>query len=141
MLTITKNNKFAGTLENFLNDPFFDSFSIKNQNFSKNTNIIERDDEYEVKLYYAGLKKDDFIISFEDNILDLKAEGKDYQEDQDNDNYLLKTHYFRKIHERYKIQKSIDHENIIASYEDGVLKIILPKNKDDDKNNYKIIIK
>jgi len=120
-------NLKSNTLLSLVDEMFSDLLPEVRQIIIKNTNILEKDDKYEVQVFYPGIKKSDFDISFQNDILEIKVEKPKIELDG---KYLVKTFDFRNIHEKYKFSKNINHEQIEASYQDGVLTIILPKDKE-----------
>ena len=89
-------------------------------------NVEDLDDRYEIDLYAAGYSKSDFNVSVKDNTLIVSVE-----KDQG-------THQFESYHGRSKfkpgsferhfiLNEKINKEAINAKYEEGVLKVTLPK--------------
>jgi len=80
------------------------------------------DNEYIINIEAAGLKKEDFKITLEDNVLlvetkRIKEEGKEYYLDE---------RYYGDLYRSYTL-KDIKDDEIKASYVDGVLTIRVPK--------------
>jgi HSP20 family protein len=89
--------------------------------------IYEEENSYFLNVEMPGLNKDNIKIKVEDDNLLIMGDS-DNQKDADK-NYVYKEscsgNYFRKI----KISDQIDSENIAASYENGQLKVELPKSE------------
>ena len=76
------------------------------------------------------MKKDDFRINLENNVLNISAEFED-QKREEGKNYTRKEFYYGSFSRAFTLPKTIDLESITADYEEGILKITLPKRQDD----------
>ncbi|MDP1623673.1 MAG: Hsp20/alpha crystallin family protein [Bacteroidales bacterium] len=94
-------------------------------------NIIENNDSFHLEIAAPGMVKDDFKINLENNILTISAEVDD-QKREDGKNYSRKEFYYGSFSRSFTLPKTIDLDNIRADYENGILKIALPK-KDEAK--------
>jgi HSP20 family protein len=104
----------------------------RDMNFSiPPVNIHEATDGYHLELVAPGLKKDAFKISLDKGVLSISYEHKQEIEDKD-----LKTHRkeFRSssFKRSFTVDEKVNTDGIQAKYEDGVLKLWLPK-KDEVK--------
>jgi len=97
--------------------------------------IIENDGEYQIDLQLAGVKKDEIKIDVEKNVLNIKAERKE----ENNLNYNYRETYFGKYERSFVLPDNVNIENINASMSDGILKLIIPKLKDNLKLSKKVI--
>jgi len=128
MLTIRKNPRIS-----LFTDIFDDLFEL-NQIQTKDTlnteesfvpihDIIENDNEFVVDIMLAGVKKDDTSIEVDDDLLIINAERKEVK----NIKYNRKESFRGKYRRSFKLPETIDKENIVASFTDGVLSITIPK--------------
>lgn len=89
-------------------------------------NVEELDDRYEIYLYAAGYSKEDFQVKLEDNTLILSVDEP--PSDRDKGVNWRKREFHAGSFERYfELNEKIDKEAISAKYEEGILKVILPK--------------
>jgi HSP20 family protein len=88
--------------------------------------IIENDKEYIVEMLLAGVKKDDISINIEKDAMIIKAERKELKDLK----YNRKQSYFGKYERLIYLADDANVENIQASMENGVLKIVIPKTTD-----------
>lgn len=105
-----------------------------------NIDMIENEKEIEVIADLPGLKENDINIEINDGILTLRGEKKEEKQESRHNYYLSErssTYFNRAI----QLPTAVDESTIKASLEDGVLKIILPKSAEADKNRKKIEIK
>ncbi len=89
-------------------------------------NIEEFDDHYEVSVFAAGFYKSDFNLKVKDNILVISA-SKEESDIVDNPSMRRREFDPRGFKRVFELNEKIDKENISAKYEEGVLKITLPK--------------
>lgn len=130
MNTLMRKNPdlFGGLMENLLNENNW----FKPSEFSKNlvmpaVNIKETESEYQVELAAPGLNKDDFNIEVKDGILKLSV-SKDAQSEEKTENYTRKEFGYQRFERNFALPKNaIQIENIQANYDQGILKVILPK--------------
>lgn len=109
-----------------LRDPFVDFFNIFDESprfltrTNKRSNIVENDNEYVVKLAVPGLIKDDIEIRAKDSILTILHEKEENNED------FYFTNSFTK---QYTLPDDVSVKDIIATVENGILSIKIPKDK------------
>ena len=88
--------------------------------------LRETEDAYVLEADLPGLKKDDIEISLVDNVLTLKGERK-----QEQERNASGWHRFERSHgafERaFRLARGVDGEKVAAKFENGVLKVTLPK--------------
>lgn len=99
-----------------------------NRNFSMPAvNIKETDTDYQVEVAAPGLNKEDFNIEVKEGILKLSA-SKSSQSEEKTENYARREFGFQKLERSFLLPKnSIQIDGIQANYEQGILKIKLPK--------------
>jgi HSP20 family protein len=102
-------------------------------------NIIETPDSFALDIAAPGLNKDDFKINLENNIMTISAEFED-QKREEGKNYSRKEFYYGSFSRSFTLPKTIDLDKIKADYENGILKISLPK-KEESKVEIKKEIK
>ncbi|MDR2956383.1 MAG: Hsp20 family protein [Prevotella sp.] len=104
------------------------------------TNISENEKEYIVELSVPGFKKEDINIEVEKNILKISAQSEMKNEEKDQDQKVLRREFKKSSFTRsFSIPENIDIENIMANQEDGVLRVILPKQLDKEEDKIKKI--
>ncbi len=92
-------------------------------------NVHENNDAFHLELVAPGLKKDDFKISYEKGLLTVSFEKK--EEAEQNDYKTHRKEFTAASFKRsFNVDEKIDVENIQAKYEDGVLKLLLPKKEE-----------
>jgi HSP20 family protein len=80
----------------------------------------ETEEAYKLDVVMPGLTKKDIDLSFKDNILSLRCNKKVSEKDQE--------FYGVKVEQHFKnFPKGINADKISAEMEEGILKIVLPK--------------
>ena len=92
-------------------------------------NITETKDEYLVSLAAPGLKKDDFKISLEGNMLTISSEKEEHKEESDK-KFTRQEYSYSSFSRSFTLPEEINQEKIGAKYEDGVLKLSLPRKEE-----------
>jgi HSP20 family protein len=110
------NNFFDNDLGDFFGKRFSDP----------SANIIENTDSFQLEIAAPGMQKDDFKINLENNILSISAELED-QKREEGKNYTRKEFYYGSFNRAFTLPKTIDLDKIKADYEQGILKVSLPK--------------
>lgn len=118
------------TMITLFKDPFFQGFEgILEPKLTTTPQITKTDEDYQLYLAVPGLTKDDLKISVKDNILSIS-----YKEEKTDDKSYS---FIRSFKKSYNIPDNVDEKQINGSVENGVLEIILPKNK--KKNTERLI--
>lgn len=95
-------------------------------------NITEQKDDYVVSLAAPGLKKDDFKIEVDGNMLTISSEKEESKEEKDK-RFTRKEYNYSSFSRSFTLPDEINKEKIDARYEDGVLKISLPRKEEAKK--------
>jgi HSP20 family protein len=101
-------------------------------------NVKDRADDYIVEMAVPGLKKSDFDINLDNDLLSISAEIKTENEDT-NDNYTRREFGYSSFKRTFSLPKSVISEKIKATYTDGILTIELPKRDEAKKKPLKQI--
>ncbi|NNE78518.1 MAG: Hsp20/alpha crystallin family protein [Pricia sp.] len=92
-------------------------------------NIKEGDKEYELELAVPGRKKEDFDIEIDNDVLTISSEIK-HEDEVKDENYTRREFGFSSFKRSFTLPETIDHTNIEAKYEDGLLRFTLPKKEE-----------
>lgn len=95
-------------------------------------NINEDKDNFVLSLAAPGLKKDDFHIDIEGNMLTISSEKEETTENKDA-RYTRKEYNYSSFSRSFTIPEDVKQDKIEALYENGVLKITLPKKEEAKK--------
>ena len=97
-------------------------------------NIKEADGKYQVMLAAPGLKKDDFHVEVDGNLVTISAETKSEKEEKE-DQYTRKEYSYSSFSRTFTLPENVEKDKIEARYENGELKLVLPKKENASKSN------
>ncbi|MCX6284763.1 MAG: Hsp20/alpha crystallin family protein [Bacteroidetes bacterium] len=92
-------------------------------------NIVEQNESFLLEIAAPGLKKDDFKIHLENSVLTISAEIED-EKKEEGKNYTRKEFYYGSFSRSFTLPKTIDLESIKADYQEGILKVTMPKREE-----------
>jgi HSP20 family protein len=95
-------------------------------------NITDNKDDFIVSLAVPGMKKDDFKIDIDGNMITISCEKEEKKEDKEA-KYTCKEYNYSSFSRSFTLPEEILKDKIEARYEDGVLKIMLPKKEEAKK--------
>lgn len=95
-------------------------------------NITDNRDEYKVSLAVPGLKKEDFKIDVDGNILTISSEKEESNEEKD-EKFTRREYSYSSFTRSFTLPEEVNREKIEAVYENGVLKLNLPKKEEVKK--------
>ncbi|MBL7729218.1 MAG: Hsp20/alpha crystallin family protein, partial [Dinghuibacter sp.] len=95
-------------------------------------NIAENHNNYEVSLAVPGMKKDDFKIDVEGNMLTISSEKEESKEEKEKE-YSRKEYSYASFSRSFTIPEMADSAKIEARYENGVLHLVIPKKEEAKK--------
>ena len=135
-MNIVRRN--SGSFPALLNDFFTrEMFNWGESNYSNTgttvpaVNIKESKDSFEVEVAAPGMKKEDFKIHLDNNLLTISSESRVEHEDDNNGEYSRKEFSYQSFQRSFTLPKEVvDSENIKAKYNDGVLKLSIPKREE-----------
>ena len=126
--------------ENLFDDLFDDVFSMRplynvnNALYGKHakaimkTDVRELDDGYEVDVDLPGFKKDEVKLDLKDGYLTISAsKGLDKDEKDKKGRYIRQERYTGQCSRSFYVGESVEPKDVHASFEDGILKLTLPK--------------
>ena len=132
MPSIFGENLFDDDWMNFgFNDNFWGKknplYGKHAQNMMK-TDIREKDDSYELDVDLPGFKKDEIKVQLKDGYLTLSAaKGLDKDQQDKQGNYIRRERYAGTMSRIFFLGEDVAQEDIHAKYEDGILRLSVPK--------------
>ncbi|MBT3303250.1 MAG: Hsp20/alpha crystallin family protein [Bacteroidetes bacterium] len=116
---------------------FFDNFFENDRDFftpkAKNNlpavNVVESKEEFVIEVAAPGLKKNDFNVKLDNDVITIetKTEEKEMKEEM---NFTRREFNYSSFSRSFTLPDSIESSKIDAKYEDGVLKVMLPKKEE-----------
>jgi|ERR1017187_4053440 HSP20 family protein len=95
-------------------------------------NVSENTKDYKLTVAAPGMKKDDFKIDVDGNMLTISAETKQEKEEKD-EKYTRKEYNYSSFSRSFTLPDAVNKEKIEANYENGVLQLVLPKTEETKK--------
>ncbi|MDQ0965258.1 HSP20 family protein [Flavobacterium sp. W4I14] len=117
---------FNDIFESVLGDTFFADRRI---NSLPAVNISESGEEYHIELAAPGLKKEDFKVSVERDMLTIST-GQYSENNTSEKTYNRREFSYSAFTRAFTLPESADVDRIQASYSDGILKLTLPKKEE-----------
>jgi len=139
MALIRWNNRLplADMFSNFFDSDFIDYFNKRGSDPA--ANIIEHPESFELNLAAPGLKKEDFKINLDNNVLTISSDLEN-EKNEEGKNFSRKEFFYGSFSRSFTLPKTINIDKIKAEYENGILTVMLPK-KDEAKVDIKKEIK
>lgn len=124
---------FPGVFDDFFSRELF---NWGNNNFSATrttvpaVNVKETSDTFEVEVAAPGMNKEDFKITLEHNYLTI-ASSKQQEQNTNEQGYTRKEFSYQSFRRSFELPADVvDAENIRAKYENGLLKLVIPKKEE-----------
>jgi HSP20 family protein len=144
-MTLVKVNNAGQKQFGNLVDQLFSEFPALGQNLGLDyvsfppVNIHETADAYHLELNVPGRAKEDFKITSENGLLTISYEKK--QESKSEEFKTIRREFsYRSFKRSFNIDNGIDAEKIQAKYENGLLKLLLPKKAEAKESSKQIAI-
>ena len=125
-------------------DDFFDDFARpakRNTAYAQvpavmRTDVKEKDDSYELEIDLPGYKKENVKAQLKDGYMTITAEAKkDNDEKAEDGKYIRREKYYGTCSRSFYVGKNVTEEDIKAKFEDGVLKVTVPKKQAKPKED------
>ena len=140
LMPMRRNRNLLSELMSDPFDAFFDAATAPVQAMQKmsptlmRTDIKETDAGFELTIDLPGFKKDDVQAELKDGYLTIAAQTQSESEDKDEKGtYVRKERFSGKCSRTFYVGDDIEEDDIRAKFEDGVLKIAVPKKQEQPK--------
>jgi len=141
-LTVTRNGGQSPLLfDDFLKpwNQWFDNGSLWDRTMNiPAVNISEHENEFQVSLAVPGMKKSDFKIDVDGNMLTISSEKEQSKEEKEK-RFTRKEYSYSSFSRSFTLPEDVNMEKIDAKYEDGILKLVLPRKEGAKKTAVKHI--
>ena len=135
---IRRNRNFFPSFSRIWDDDDFFNRGMLNwdtSNFSTSdttlpaVNIKETENSYEVEMAAPGMRKEDFKIELDNNILTISSEkSEESREGNGNERYSRREFSYQSFQRSFTLPKEVvDEDKIEAHYKEGVLQLSIPK--------------
>ncbi len=133
-MLLTKRNSL---FDDFFNDPFFTDAYHNKQSLMK-TDIEDNGNGYVIDMELPGYKKEDVRAELKDGYLTISANTVSENEEKDQKNYIRRERYSGSVKRSFYVGSALKQDDIKASFENGILKLVVPKEapKQIEENHY-----
>ena len=113
-------------LDNWFDDDW-NSWDYSNTSLM-NTDIKENDNDYELTMNLPGVKKEDVTAELKDGYLTIHATSNQNKDEKDEDGkYIRRERYSGSCNRSFYVGNAVTEEDIKANFENGTLKMTIPK--------------
>lgn len=128
MINVKFNHQGAQHLNNWVNR-FLDEDVLNNEVFGgfPPVNIYDHKDHYAIEVAAPGREKNDFKVQVDKNLLVISQDKKETTETAGDVRQVRKEFGLKSFKRSFTLDEKIDVEGIVAKYENGILKLTLPK--------------
>jgi len=121
------NTNLPGILNEFFDDDWTKTYySGKTNNSEPAVNILEGKDNFSIEIAAPGLKKEDFKIDLENEVLKVSTSEEEVKESSEQK--VLKCGFnYKGFEKSFYLPETVDTDKISAKYDNGILYIGVPK--------------
>lgn len=133
MLVVRNSNQMPSVIDRLFDGEMFD---WSNRNFSKtnttlpSVNVKENAEAFIVELAAPGFDKSDFKIELNRNSLTVSSEKKLENETNEAEVFTKREFSYQSFSRSFSLPQIADGDKILASYENGILSVRIPKREE-----------
>jgi len=133
MALVRFTNQQPSLFDRFFNNDLFD-WSASNYSTTNTTlpsvNIKESSDDFEVEVAAPGFTKNDFRIELNHDLLTISSDKEIENETKEGQMFSLREFSYQSFSRSFTLPNTADSEKIGARYENGILRIVIPKKEE-----------
>ncbi len=131
LIKLNTRNSAVSPFDALFNDFFEGEFFPSTRNNARfgsvpAANIKESEKDFLVEIAAPGMKKEDFKLELNEELLSIRAERKE-QHEESKDRYTKREFNYASFVRSFRLPEGVDVEKIAATYNDGILSIEIPK--------------
>jgi HSP20 family protein len=155
MNTLTKPGRrsvltpWSNPFDRFFRNDFVDLWDDDFPSTIPSINVAEENDHYRIEMAAPGLKKNDFNIDMDGNIITISCKKESTVEDGGNGdrkgnkdkkgNYTRREYNYSSFSRSFTLPENANPDKISAKYNEGILQLQVPKKEQTIKQNGKKI--
>lgn len=126
---LSRFNEFPSFFDDVLTREFFNKTKRAGFNTMPSVNIRETDKSFDLELAAPGLEKKNFKIDLSEDKLTISSVHENSSEEKnETETFSRREFNYHSFSRSFVLpEKLIDKDAISASYENGILKVVLPK--------------
>jgi HSP20 family protein len=106
--------------------------------WSPDSDITENKNEYTVKIDLPGMEKDDIKVNYQDGRITITGERKKEEKEEGRD-FIRKERFQGSFYRSFTLPEAVKEEEIKASFNNGVLIVVIPKSEVAKSKTIKVI--
>jgi HSP20 family protein len=133
---------FFSDVDRFFENDLFRMPAQIGRQFMRNipaTNIRESEQEYMIEVAAPGMAKDDFEINVDEGMLTISSQ-KEEDTTREEENFTRREYNYSSFSRSFRLPDAVNADDIKARYEEGVLKISVPKREETTDNRKRVNI-
>lgn len=142
MNSLSKRASFPTLFSSLIDRDFFDmDFDFPPSRLGVNipsVNVSETPKEYKLDVAAPGLERKDFDIKVENHMLIISAEKS--EEKKETNGFTRQEYSFNSFSRSFSLPENVKENDIDAKYENGILKVKVPKAKETPEKPAKKIL-
>ncbi|MGF7018575.1 HSP20 family protein [Lachnospiraceae bacterium PF1-21] len=139
-MMLLANRSYNNFFDEMFKSPFFSGAYSNAEAHVMKTDVKEKDGNYMLEVELPGYKKEDVKAEIKDGYLTISAGSKEEKVEKDEEGKILrKERYTGSSRRSFYVGDAITQEDVKANFEDGVLKIEFPKDKEKIEEKAKLI--
>ena len=128
MMLIPRRNYGLNLFDDFFNDSFFTAPAARTTSDLMRTDVKDDGTNYLMEMELPGFKKEEIQAELKDGYLTICATHNDNKEQKDANGKLIRQErYTGSCKRSFYVGEDLKHEDIKASFENGILKLQFPK--------------
>jgi len=135
-------NNFPSIFDDFFSRELLDWGNVDFSPMSTtvpSVNVKETVDNYEVEMAAPGMSKDDFKVELDGNLLSISS-SKEQEDEKTEKGYFRKEFSYQSFRRSFNFPKEVvDEDKIEAKYENGLLRLTIPKKEESKKKGPRLI--
>ncbi|UOQ78991.1 Hsp20/alpha crystallin family protein [Hymenobacter sp. 5516J-16] len=120
------SSSFSTMLDRFFSDSLASRGRVNS--FSPHVDAYETEKSYEIEAALPGLKREDIKVDFHQGRLTISGE-RHFRNEQNQRRYHVVESSFGSFHRAFQLPDTVDASRIQAAFEDGVLRVSVPKDE------------
>jgi HSP20 family protein len=132
------NDLFPTLFDDYFGKDLFFNNGFKSTRSIPAVNVIENAEAYEVEMAAPGMEKKDFKVEIDNQILTISYHKEESQKD-DETNYTKREFHYVSFERSFTLPKTVESDKIKAKYNDGILRLTMPKKEEAKLKPSKLI--
>jgi len=135
MTLVKRSNSYLPSFwDNFLSKDLMDwgssNFSVTDTTLPA-VNVKETEEAFEIEVAAPGMKKGDFKVHIENNLLTISSEKKEEKNEEEKGRFTRREFSYQSFQRSFTVPENlVDGDKISAKYHEGILCITLPKREE-----------